>query len=453
MGSINETVDVLFRLLEHWYNPSGLVVSLIATVIIEISFLASTKVPLWLWPIAIVITLLLISVSWFYSNHPPRVHKNKIGFLVCIACADDAESEKVREDFVIPLRRLIKSGKAGRLFHFIELPNRIAKNVVDIEDAEALRIKCRAHFMLHGRVRLRTLDGKDHHVIDLEGSVAHRPIPVSIGKAFAMEFSELLPRKVTIAQENDLLSFQFTSEWADTVARYIIGIAAALSGDADHAEILYSEALERLQSRDESFPIYNKLKERIPIRISELNENRAYRAYLAWASNHDLRYIDEMGLHLKKVTESRQDEPRNTFLRAIYAFLIDEAVEESIAILNKSRNQNDGIWHYNLAFLYAYKGDLKTALRHYRKAILFQIEPEVLSQIEDFICWVLNRSPHKYQLKYCLGFINWKVKGDNIQAEKDFQEFLSSGKASEFTKERELASEWIQSLNVSKVIV
>jgi hypothetical protein len=113
---------------------------------------------------------------------------------------------------------LIKSGRTASLFRFIDLPNRIATNIVDSEDAEALRMKCHAHFMLWGRVRLRTLDGKEHHVIDLNGVVAHRRIPENMKKAFATEFSELLPQRVMIPQENDLLIFQFTSEniWDDS---------------------------------------------------------------------------------------------------------------------------------------------------------------------------------------------------------------------------------------------
>ena len=97
-----------------------------------------------------------------------------------------------------------------------------------------------------------------------------------------------------------------------------------------------------------------------------------------------------------------------------------------------------------MAFLFAFKGDVKTATRHYRKAILFQIESDALNQIEDFICWMIDRYPQKYQLKYCLGFINWKVKGDTIRAIQDFKEFLSSGDNRDFIRERELASVWLK---------
>lgn len=446
-------IEGIFRLLEGWYSRKGLLVSLIVAFVSEMSFLSSQKVSWWLSVPIITFSLIAIYICWWSSNRPARTPKNKIGFVVCISCAADDEGAKIREDFVIPLRQLIKSGKTGRLFYFIEPPNRISANIIDYDAAQALRIKCKAHFMLWGRVRLRTLNGKENHVIDLNGLVTHKPIPEVIGKAFANEFGELLPSKIVIPQENDLLSFQFTSEWAEVVARYIIGIAAAVSGDFNNAESLYTEALERLSERSSNFPVYNKLKQRIPIRISELYENKARQAYTQWAKTHDPSYMDEVGKHLGRIVPNRMEHLPMPFLRAIYAFVHDEDVDAAIAILEKHKKRSDGLWRYNLAFLFAYKGDLGTAFRHYRKAVLCDIEADALSQIEEFICWVVDRHPDKYQLKYCLGYLNWKVKGDRITAIKDFQDFLYGGNPSEFAKEREIAVKWIKVLSEDKTAI
>lgn len=59
------------------------------------------------------------------------------------------------------------------------------------------------------------------------------------------------------------------------------------------------------------------------------------------------------------------------------------------------------------------------------------------------MCWLLEEEPEKYQIYYCLGFMNWKAKGDSTQAVRDFEAFLSAGNEHEFTKERELTQEWI----------
>lgn len=69
-----------------------------------------------------------------------------------------------------------------------------------------------------------------------------------------------------------------------------------------------------------------------------------------------------------------------------------------------------------------------------------------LSEVEDFIVWVLEEEPDKYQYHYCLGFFNWKIKGDLHQSVNDFEAFLSNIKQGEFVKERDLAQQWISEI-------
>ncbi len=446
MGAID--LNALLKISEHWYDRTGLFITVTVVLMLEASVVAFFGAPFWVSAIVAVISTLSILGVWAYSRRPPRARRNRVGFLVSLCCADDAESKRVREDFVFPLRQLIKSGHTGHLFHFIELPERIAKTIEDVDDAMEMRRKCRAHFMLWGRVRLRVLNGREHHVIDLEGGVAHKAVPDEVRHRLSQEFGELMPRHVSISTENDLLSFQFTSEWADTVARYVIGIAAAVSGDFDYAQALYSESLQRVNSKPGSFPIFLKLKERIPIRISELYETRASSAYLTWASNHTQPPVDFLGAALSQIAPSRLTRPDIVNLRAIHAFLKDRDTSEGIKFLKTANAQDSSIWHYNLAFLHAYQGNLRTAAMHYRKGARLVVNPTQLAQVEEFICWVLREEPANYQLAFCLGLLNWKAKGDHQQALADFRDFVSHGRPDEFRREKTLAAKWIQELNI-----
>ena len=67
-------------------------------------------------------------------------------------------------------------------------------------------------------------------------------------------------------------------------------------------------------------------------------------------------------------------------------------------------------------------------------------------EVEEFICWVLRKEPDKYQLYYCLAFINWKAKGDMKQAIRDFEAFLEACDEGVFPKEQELAREWVEEI-------
>lgn len=435
--------DLLEFFRRYWYEKVGLVIAIIFVVSLEIPLFISTKASLTVIGIITVITGLLLFLFWLIMRRLPKTPKNKIGFYISIFCSTTEEEAKVREDFVLPLRQLISSGRAGSTFHIVEVPRHIAQKIIEVDDAQNLRIKCKAHFLIYGRVRVREIDGENRHFIDLEGVVAHHPLPVDISSQFSTEFAELLPRRLSIPTENDVLSFQFTSEWADVVAKYIIGIAASFSGDWDYSEILFKDSLDRIKTKDPDIPVFQKLHERIPIRISELNENRAIIAHFNWVETKDEIYIDQLGSYLEKTDESRVELPGNIGRKAIYHFLKERDVDKSISLLKKTKKEADSIWFYNMAFLYGYGGDLKSSIRNYRKAIALPVEGEALYQIEDFVNWVLEEEPEKYQLYYCLAFFNWKAKGDKKQAVVQFEKFLSSCKENEFEKERDLANEWL----------
>jgi tetratricopeptide (TPR) repeat protein len=442
--------DNIINILDkYWPYKNGLFALIILIVGLETPILVAAKSDLVVSFLVIGVSIATIFILWMYSRALPKTRKNKVGFVVSFACDNDEEAKKIKEDLILSLRRLIKAGKTGSTFQFIEIPRYIAENIIDPDDALKLRIKTKAHFLLYGRVRVREINKKEHHFIEIDGLVGHKPIPDTVSQQLAKEFSELLPRKVAIAKENDLFTFQFASEWTEIVAKYIIGIAAALSGDLVYAEQLYRDALDRINSTSHEFPIFIKLRERIPLRISELYEGRALNSYLQWALTHDERYVDELGNMLRSINDTA-NKPSILFLNAIYYFLRDKDVAKSLEFLNKcTKKQREATWHFNVGFLHAYNGDLKVAIQHYRNALDLRINSDLISKIEDFIYFIATNEEKKYQLFYCLGFFNWHVKGDHIQAVKDFRKFLESGDQNEFLKERELAAKWVNELNKS----
>ena len=249
--------DISNFLQTAWYEKTGLVTSIVfATVTVALVFHESAK---HLY-ILLIISYIIIGLMWWWTRQPPKTPKNKIGFLVSIACTDDLLSQKLQEDFVRPLRNLIKSGQTGQAFHFMNLPQFLARQVEDTDQAMLIRSRTQADFMLYGNVRQRKIDGKDHHIMSLDGLVMYKPVLGHTNSNFIREFSELLPRKLHINTENDFLSFQFTSEWTDVVARYVIGIASILSKDLAYAEELLNDAFQRLQTKNRKFPAFSKLQ-------------------------------------------------------------------------------------------------------------------------------------------------------------------------------------------------
>lgn len=435
-------------IIKHWYEKTGLIIALAVGFFSTLAFLIPMQAKSTIALTILIIIELLIFVIWYLSRRPPKTKKDKVGFLISIACDNDKESKKLRDDFIIPLRQQLKTGQTGSGFHFMTLKQHHAKRVIEEDEAEKIRQYTKPHFMLYGRVRLRTIDNKEQHIIDLNGLVTHRPVSSMISQVIAKEFAELLPRQLNIPTQNDLLSLQFTSEWIAVVTKYIIGIAAAYSGDLDYAEQMYRDALLRLKNKDPKIPIYKSLNSRLPIRISELYETRANIAHRNWVLDNDPKYINEIGENLASIDETRKKTQTSVLhLEAIYLFLKDRDIDGAIKIILKIKHMESALWCYNIAFLEAYRGNLKLAIRYYRKASSREIEASVITQVEDFLCWIIKEEPDKYHLYYCLGFFNWKTKGDNLRAIKDFENFLNSCKPNEYEIEKNLTNKWLEEIN------
>jgi hypothetical protein len=429
---------------KHWHRRVGYFALLLAILAIEAALLI--KHPIVLLVVAVV-TVLLVELVWQLSRALPRTKSGRVGFVISMTSDDEQEAAKVRADFVLTLRRLLKAGLTGETFQIIEIPQHHAESVIDTEDAQRLRIATRAHFLLYGRVRVRNVHGKPHRFFELDGVVSHQPIPLDMSGALGKEFGELLPRKVLISAEDDLFAFQFTSVWAELVAKYIIGMAAAISRDFDYAERLYSEVLERVRADKSDLPAFGKLRERLPKRIAELYEARARLAYEHWASTHDAAAIDQLGEYLAHINPEQYSTMHVLGLNAIYAFLKAKSVARAIEWLYKIATPlRDSVWNLNVAFLLAYEGNLRGAIAHYRRALEQPMQADVIGKIEDFVHHVATTEPGKYQLYYCLGFFNWKVKRDLQQARQDFTTFIQCRRGNEFEKEVKLATKWLAQL-------
>jgi tetratricopeptide (TPR) repeat protein len=431
----------------HWHKPTGLIFSFAAAILFVAILLNYTKANSLTNAICYSIIAITVIIIWFYDNRYPKIKKGKVGFAVSIQCSNEEEHKKIREDFITTLRQLLKGGALGNTFHFIELPKHISETINDTADAFTLKRKTGAHFVIYGRVRLRTIDGKECHLLDLEGIVGHRPLPQEVSDQISGEFSELFPRRVRISTENDLLAFNFTSDWTECAAKYIIAFAASYSHDLNYAEKLYTELQNKLNCLENTFPIYVKLRQRIPIRLAEIHQVRARIALDHFRKSKNEKFLLEFSANLKKIGQVLSNDYEVLLLKTVEAFLNERNIQKALGFIKKCKTFNDPVWHLNLAFLKAYEGYLGKAIQEYQFCLRYEIAAQTLSQIEDFICWILDKEPDKYQYYYCLGFFNWKLKGDLYQAVKDFMAFLKSAEVAKFEKEKKLAAKWIEEIN------
>jgi len=449
---VDQLVEWLIGFLkDRWSSKTALALLVVlATAILVPTFagidLSAISTAEWTIVAAIIVALMVI---WGVSNRLPRYRRHSVGFGVALTYEDTALQKKLGDDLVARLRELLQDPQLRESFSFVEFRPSVAARVTDRDSARALMKKTRGAFLIHGRVRKRDVQGSPSSVLDLRGLVVHAPIKRELSRQFSEEFAEMLPAKLIVAEENDLFSFELTADYIDLVARYIVGIASAVSGQLDHAEGLFLDVETRLQSRDSDvFPAVTKLRNRIPARIAEVNRIKLLKVYREYVNTREPAILAASEAIALKVLEYEPASYNAHVHRAICAFVLRRDIAEARAEIELCKNNSDGTWRYSEAFLHAYEGDLEKAGGAYRQAFRSTIPDETVPlQSEEFIQIVLDDEPDKVQLYFCLGVINLKAKRDLASARRDLNRFLNEAPCGEWARQVELAEKWIRQID------
>jgi tetratricopeptide (TPR) repeat protein len=437
-------------LKERWPRRSTPVFVILLIFLAVLFFASSVKLSTieWEWWLILLLTPPVVIFVWWKTTHVPTTPKNKVGFLVAIVHEDPSKRTSFRNDFVQVLRELLQGGDLRYQFRLIELSEFHSSKIMDLESAERFLRASRSRFMLYGRIRERSVDGKIHHFLNLNGMVAHRPIPGPVSTAFSNEFGALLPRKVQIAQEGDIFAFEFTAQWAELVSRYIIGVASLLSGDHNYASDLFEGVKARLADiKDTVLPIAT-LRMRLPDRLETAYSAEIMSCYSVWQSTHEMSLMVKMNVTSQKLLDIRPDNYLGHLIAAMCAFVLNRDIKKAKREIKHCRTMKDRTWYFDKAFLYAYEGEMKSAIAAYSAA--FARPPVDLSvplQSERFIIYVLGLEEDKVQLYYCLGMINLLAKRDMMAARRDFGEFIARCPKDKFNEERSSALSYLRKLD------
>jgi hypothetical protein len=215
--------------------------------------------------------------------------------------------------------------------------------------------------------------------------------------------------------------------WADLCVRYVIGIAANLSGDFSYAERLYLLVEEKIRKGD-SQPVFVQLIARdLPKHLIELYHvwrNLLARDYAIRRSNSSLNQLDDIS---KKLLARNPGDYGALLSKAMCDFVIRRDVTAAKECIKGCEKQADTTWRYSLAFLVAYGGDLRASHDEYRRAFKGPVNDiTVPIQCEEFIHMLLAKEPEKTHLLFCTALINYNAKQDFIAAKRDFEQFLAS---------------------------
>ncbi|GFO80832.1 MAG: hypothetical protein A49_04590 [Methyloceanibacter sp.] len=306
--------------------------------------------------------------------------------------------------------------------------------------------KSRAQFLIFGRARLRELNGKPTHVLQLQGAILHHQLETMVQKKFSQEMGELFPAMCQFATENDLLAFELTASLISSVSRYIIGLASFLSGNIELAREQL-ETLERtLPNLGEGASPIQKIRSRLPMRLAGVYEAKATIEVHSWNLDRNLKHLDSARIALDAGLERNPNSYQMLLLSAICHFVLKRDLGAAVNAVRQCKDLavRDGTWRFSYAFLLAYRGDYQQALQQYKAAFRSRYRPNIPIQVESFMLWVLEEEPERMELHYCLGMVNLHAKCDYVRAKEEFQAFLhKSGQSKSLRQWRGQASRYL----------
>lgn len=384
---------------------------------------------------------------WIYTNQTQKASKGKVGFAIGIKTDNPDQQLKIKRDFVEALKELLNKSKHRYSFDFIEIQDHIIEKIDSPDAATKILYDLNCAFMIYGKARTVTLKSQTQHVLNLEGVVAHKPIASEISKSFSKEFADLFPRRLMISSEGDLFHFEFTASWVNVVSKYIIGIAALLSGDVEYAQELFESLQVTLREGKAELPVSIKIRERLPNRLREVYLIRARMHYEDWKRTKDVSDMEKMKPFLDSLDRISPTNADGRILRSMWYFVVSRDTVKAKAECLKTKSKLNVTWRYNLAFLLAYEGDLEKSSKEYKLASRgFIPYPSFIFEIVEFILWVLDTEPDRKQLYFCLGMIYYYVIEDYALALQDFEKFLEETSSTQFIVQRAKAENIISEI-------
>ncbi len=426
------TALILAWIRPRWHSPMALVAAILLAVVAWLLLAGQVNlqnVSLTEWSIAALIGV-GVFLLWLLNRRIPRARRGTVGFVIAIAVYDPTVGKDLRQNFVDSLRQLLSESKARYRFDLVELADHQARRLLNRGNPAFYLAKSRSQFILWGRARKGDTPEGERHVLDLQSAVKHRSVPEQVQQAFQQEFSKLLPQHVTFASSASMTGFEITAGCIQIVAKYVIANASFLSGD-----IAYSRSLlEELDSIRDSVlrpPQERAVLRRLPQALARVYWELAQAEYRRWREDRQKERIGLIDDMLDRCEAKGGPQAVIAHTGAICAFVRGDILK-AFSETRRAKSDVNDTWRLNLAFLYAYTGDVRNAKRQYMIARNGEISPGTPNQIEEFVLWVLGEDPSMVQLHYCLGIANLWFKGDPAQARIDLEQFLNATKESEF---------------------
>jgi len=397
----------------------------------------------------------LPTIQWIYrwlsKKRYPKAPRTKTGIAVAIFTDGTVHREQITHDFILTLEKSLTETILEPALCVVDVPPHLAETLKTTDQVRVLMEKTRCAFAIYGRARLRNIKRAPTYVLDLDTSVRHDLIPLELSKRLAKEMAELLPARRLISKDDDLIGFEVNAASIHFAVQYIIATVAMITGKFEYARQTFRQLQPQLRTTadmpSEIKRSIKTMKARIPPNVTASYVLEAGAAQFKWRTSRDPGLLDEIKSNIDRANSTGNVFYDAWLLGAIYWFCRHRDTRAAFAEINKCRAASiqNPTWLLSEAFLFAYTGRLDRALRSYRVAAKIGVDSRTWVEVEEFIIWIVEQEPDRVQLYFCLGLINYLGKGDEGQAQKDFNTFLRLSK-DEYLEQRNVAESYLQKL-------
>lgn len=375
---------------------------------------------------------------WWASCRIPRNKPNTIGVALAIRTETHEERKRVRADFIQEIASCLSRNEASQAFNVYEIPGYLAPDINDNQSAIEFLQESHCHLLIWGSIRTRKKRNNETYSLKLEGAVTHTIVEMERSKALATEMRLAIPQKTEISLANELRGFESTSQTISLAARYIVALAAAISGDWKFSKTLLLELGS--SGRNPSSGKRRKTKgvggkteqlevlRRVPQHLANVCFAHCHVTLLQWhdrKSDMALLEAAEQSLEEFRAASGHKEGTQYWVTKALFEVTRRGDFAAAERLLNKCRAAaiNDPVWRLSLAFVSVLKGNPWLAMDLYDAALERNVPADVLLQIEDYVQWWLTLHKGPTELYLLSAMLNANGKGDKVLALADLKMF------------------------------
>ena len=364
---------------------------------------------------------------------PQRASPGSIGIVVAIRCETSEERNRVTSDLIPSFRSHLREARCQQPFEVIEaLPQSLPRSPSTSEEWARFLKRRNAQVVIWGT--LSTRNRGDTFVLRLDGAVAHQPIPTNTRRIFATELREAVPQLTSISLEDELKGFETTSATLSDGTKYVVAIAAGLSGSFAVADELLT-ALKKTYPTSKRTTNRRGRKRKVPgwtLRLEEAHLSAltmwCRSCIQAWQEDksdnaplsdlqHVLQRIERSPLHATNL--------EHLITKAYLAVSLHRDGLTAEKLLRKCQILGfaDPLWRLSLAFVRCILGKHDRVLELYQEALSLGPRVETVLEVEEYCQWWLSLYGGPAELHLLSALLNARSKVDVELALSDLRSF------------------------------